>query len=202
MDKILETGDILLFCNNDGTSYWTIFSDFIKYFTHSNYTHVGMIVKDPSFTDKNLKGLYLWESSWEGVPDAEDHELKLGVQLQPLSIILDKYKNETITYRKIKYNGNKFNDKIMKEIHAVVHNRPYDIVPNDWINGIFRRDTAPQKTSRFWCSALVGYIYTKCGIIYADTDWSVLRPSDFTLGGENLSFSKDCSLEPCETKLI
>ena len=25
----------------------------------------------------------------------------------------------------------------------------------------FRKDGEPQKTDRFWCSALVGYIYTR-----------------------------------------
>ena len=40
-------------------------------------------------------------------------------------------------------------------------------------------DAKPQKTDRFWCSALVGYIYTKCGLLDEKTDWSILRPSDF-----------------------
>lgn len=48
---------------------------------------------------------------------------------------------------------------------------------------------APQKTDRFWCSAFVGYVYTACGILDGDTDWSILRPSDFSVqGAEHLRF--------------
>ena len=32
----------------------------------------------------------------------------------------------------------------------------------------------PQKTDRFWCSALCGFIYTKCGLLDPKTDWSIL----------------------------
>ena len=59
----------------------------------------------------------------------------------------------------------------------------------DWINAFFKRDSEPQKTSRFWCAALVGYIYTKVGILDKDTDWSILTPNDFSLSGENLKFA-------------
>lgn len=44
---------------------------------------------------------------------------------------------------------------------------------------MLRRDDNPQKKSRFWCSALVGYIYTECGCLHPGTDWSMIRPSDF-----------------------
>ena len=37
-----------------------IFSYLIKYFSHSDWSHIGIIVKDPEFTDEKLeKGLYL-----------------------------------------------------------------------------------------------------------------------------------------------
>ena len=52
--------------------------------------------------------------------------------------------------------------------------------PIDWIMAFFREDITPQKTNRFWCSALIGYIYTKLGILNSDTDWSNLRPCDFS----------------------
>jgi hypothetical protein len=75
-----------------------------------------------------------------------------------------------------------------------VYNKPYDIVPSDWIEAFLRVDPSPQKISRFWCSALVGYIYTMCGVLDTHTDWSILRPSDFSLEMENLIFNKFCSL--------
>ena len=96
--------------------------------------------------------------------------------------------------RKINCNNNLFNDKVLKSINDVVHNKPYDIIPKDWLNALLRKDNNPQKTDRFWCSALIGYIYTKVGILHESTDWSILRPSDFALNSENLSFNNGCNL--------
>ena len=76
----------------------------------------------------------------------------------------------------------------MQDIHSVVYDKPYDIVPKDWIEAFFKKDDHPQKTDRFWCSALVGYIYTRVGVLTPETDWSMLTPNDFSLSGENLSY--------------
>ena len=82
------------------------------------------------------------------------------------------------------------------EIHKVVYDKIYDWFPSDLIEAIHRNDRHPQKTSRFWCSALVGYIYTQCQILNNKTDWSLLRPSDFTKEYENiLHFINNTSLE-------
>ena len=53
----VKTGDILLFDYQEGWISWAI-----KFFTRSNYSHVGMVVVDPQFTEIPLKGVYLWES--------------------------------------------------------------------------------------------------------------------------------------------
>ena len=74
-------------------------------------------------------------------------------------------------------------------------------MPQDWIEALFRKDKHPQKTSRFWCSALVGYIYAKCGIIDAKTDWTIMRPNDFSLDGDNLKYINNCFLSNTEIKI-
>ena len=51
----------------------------IQYFTGSDYSHVGIVLKDPTFLDKPLKGLYLWESGAELSGDVPDNKFKLGV---------------------------------------------------------------------------------------------------------------------------
>lgn len=193
----LKTGDILLFSGHT-KGPMQYFSDMIKYGTHSNYSHIAMVLKDPTYFNLSLKGIYLWESGWEGKPDPQDNKTKLGVQLTPLKEIMENFKGSKIIVRTIN-NNNNFTDEKLKEIHEVVYNKPYDIVPRDWIQALFRKDSSPQKTNRFWCSALVGYIYTKCGIIKSDTDWSILRPSDFSLDGERLSFINGNSLSKTET---
>ena len=76
----LQTGDILLFTGHK-TSWLKYFSYMIEYATHSNFSHVAMVLRDPTYISPNLKGLYVWESGWEGKPDPQDGEIKLGVQL-------------------------------------------------------------------------------------------------------------------------
>jgi len=176
----LKTGDILLFDFNE-SGLMGIFNNLIKKFTKSNYSHVAMVLKDPEFIHPSLKGYYIWESSWEGKPDPQDGKIKLGVQITPFHEILDKCvkTNSTIMLRRVSSNS-AFNKEELNEIHNVVYDKPYDIVPTDWIGAINRKDSNPQKTDRFWCSALVGYIYTQCGLLTKTTDWSILRPSDFS----------------------
>ena len=103
--------------------------------------------------------------------------------------------------RKIECDETLFSPERLSEVHKIVYDKPYDIVPTDWIEALFRKDAEPQKTDRFWCSALVGYIYTKCGILDANTDWSILRPSDFSLSGEHLDFTSKAKLSNSESKL-
>ena len=176
----LKTGDILLFDFNE-SGFMGIFNNLIKRFTKSDYSHIAMVLKDPSFIHPSLKGYYIWESSWEGKPDPQDGKIKLGVQITPFHEIYDKCvkTNSSITLRRVS-NNSALSKENLSEIHNVVYDKPYDIVPTDWIDAINRKDSHPQKTDRFWCSALVGYIYTRCGLLTSTTDWSILRPSDFS----------------------
>ena len=175
----LKTGDILLF-SYGGRS---LFSELIKKFTHSKFTHVGMVLKDPNFIEKPLKGYYVWESGREDGVDPQDGKKKLGVQITPFEKIYQSYAKESkseIYVRRVDDSNDIFNDKKLEEIHKVVYNKPYDIVPTDFIEALFRKDNKPQETSRFWCSALLGYIYTQLGILNSETDWTILRPCDFS----------------------
>ena len=86
-----------------------------------------------------------------------------------------------------------FTTEKLSQIHEIVYNKIYDIIPRDWIEAAFRRDDNPQKISRFWCSALVGYIYVQCGCLHPGTDWSIIRPSDFVKN--YLQYINDLSLD-------
>jgi len=176
----LNTGDILLF-DYEGGGSMGIFSWLIKKVTKSNITHVGMVLKDPVFINPSLKGYYVWESGWEGTPDPQDGKVKFGVQITPFEEIFQNYKkkNGRIYVRRVTCPINLFTTEKLLQIHEIVYDKIYDIIPKDWIEAAFRRDDNPQKTSRFWCSALVGYIYTQCGCLHPGTDWSMIRPSDF-----------------------
>ena len=200
MDK-LKTGDLLLFNDKQG-GLFGLFTSLIKWGTHSNYSHIAMVLRDPTFIHPTLKGLYVWESSWEGKPDPQDGKIKLGVQITPIAEILQAYKGKgEVICRPVCCKSECFTNENLKMVHSVVYDKPYDIVPKDWLEGFLQKDLDPQKTSRFWCSALVGYIYTTCGLLDSVTDWSILRPCDFSLNAENLSFINDCKLQPVEIRL-
>ena len=198
----LDTGDIILFCG--GSESWLSWlTSIIKYSTHSNYTHIGVILKNPNFLAKPLEGTFIWESGWEGIPDPQDNKIKLGVQITNIKQMLEEYNGEKIIIRKFVGDRNKhFCSKNLQEIHKIVYNKPYDTHIIDWLLAFFRKDLKKQNTDRFWCSAFVGFIYTKCGVLKDDTDWSVLYPSDFSLDGENLNFVNGCSLENSETRIV
>ena len=51
-------------------------------------------------------------------------------------------------------------------------------------------------------SALVGYIYTQVGILDKSTDWSVMRPSDFSVEKENLNYTGRFLLDNNEITLF
>ena len=87
----------------------------------------------------------------------------------------------------------------LKAIHETGYDKPYDINLLDWIGALFRKDIHPQKTSRFWCSALVGFVLTKVGILAPETDWSIMRPCDFALDGERLNYIGDVRLKDIES---
>lgn len=193
----LKTGDLLLFDYQKKGGLFSFFTSAIKYFTNSKYSHIGMVLKDPTFIDKKLKGYYVWESSWEGKADPQDGKIKLGVQITPFEEIYASYENDnsSIFVRRVSENAETLlTPDNLKKVHEVVYFKPYDIVPEDWIEAAFKKDSHPQKTDRFWCAALVGYIYTKCKLLDSATDWSKLAPVDFSVKGEDVKFRNNVSL--------
>jgi len=179
----LKTGDLLL-CDDLQYSSWGLFSWFIKFMTKSDFSHVGMIVVDPVFTDIPLKGTYVWTSGISDVPDPEDNTKKFGVQLVPYDHFIKTYGGK-IYVRRIEFESMEeytkiFNNEKLKEIHKVVYDKPYDMVVTDWIEAYCKKDPHPQKTSRFFCSAFIGYVYTKLTLLDEGLDWSILYPNYFS----------------------
>ena len=133
----------------------------------------------------------------------KDGKLKLGVQITPIQEILHAYQGKGHVFiRQLICPPNLFNNEKLLQIHNVVYDKPYDIVPKDWVEAFFKTDSHPQKTDRFWCSALVGYIYTQAEILDSNTDWSILTPNDFSLDGENLKFNGISRLANTEYKIM
>ena len=181
----LNTGDLILFSSNN-TGLFALFDKLIKLFTNSDYNHIGMVLKDPVYIDPKLKGYYLYESSWEGTHDPADGKIKLGVQITPLE---EAFKNNpgNAYLRKISAKEGTFSPENVLDIYKKTNAKPYDLNPVDWIEAFFRIDPTFKfgKSDRFFCSALVAYIYQQLGILQENTDWSIIRPSDFSIEDDN-----------------
>ena len=159
-----------------------------------------MVLKNPIYIDPKLnEGLYLIESGLEPYKDSEDNKYKLGVQIQKLLPILKEYGENNIYCRRLNKLGD-FPINKMKDIHDTIHNKPYDLNPIDWVEGlvdvkapIFNKKT----TNRFWCSALVSYIYLKLGYLRFDTSWTLINPEDWNDKSKTLNFT-NCNLSKVE----
>ena len=174
----LQTGDIILF---HGTSW---ISRILEYVGQSKYSHVGLILKNPRFLNESLEdGLYLWDASWGTHPDSEDHCLKFGVQIHKLDDVLAECAPGSVYVRKNNAIRNESVYETLRRVHETVHGKPYDLHIMDWIAGRIQMDVhVPlvwKHTQRFWCSALVAYIYRELGWI-SDVNWTLIAPREFS----------------------
>ena len=188
----LKTGDILLFDETSKSIFMKGFEWIIKNGTNSVYSHVAVVLRDPTFIHPSLKGLYIWESSWEGKPDPQDGIEKLGVQITPFYEFLKHYMGKIYVRRLLK-GEQQITDERLNKIHDVVYKKPYDLHIKDWINAWVQHDDDPQKTNCFWCSALVAFILVGLGFLPDKTDWSIARPCDLSSNTNNLVFCDNCS---------
>lgn len=130
---------------------------------------------------------YLFYKSNQPVDNKDEHEHEH-----------DRESKHTNQY----HTENPFTHEKMKEIHDSVYNKPYDIVVRDWIEAYCKKDPDPQKISRFWCSALAAYIYTKVGLLDEKTDWSIIRPSFFSSENPELNHNILIGAELSSEELI
>jgi len=177
----LDTGDVLLFSGDQTVSRC------IEYFTGSKFSHVGMVLRDPTYIHPNLKGLYLWESGAEPLTDAEDGEYVYGVQIVSLEKALQEYKRGRVYYRKLSISG-ELDVERLKETHAKIHHHSYNLCPFDWIKadeylneGKVEDKIVDRETPKcVWCSALLGFIYVRMGWLNNDILFKYLAPEEWT----------------------
>lgn len=169
--KIVDNFDIVLF-----SAKHFFFSRIIEYFTNSPYSHVGLILKSPTYISPKLTGTYLWESGEEIV----DNKIKLGVQLTEWDNLFKNYDGR-IWMRKLMPNLDiDVNKEKIVEIYNNTINKPYDLDIFDFICADLQLDIGNcRKTDKFFCSALCGYIYEKMGIIENNVKWDLLEPKMF-----------------------
>lgn len=197
-ESLLQTGDILLFSSQLTWNPLNIFGKLIEWATKSPYCHVGMVLKDPTWIKPDMKGIYLWQSSYEGlhIKDPQDNKIKVGVEITKLKDVLKDHHTSIYTRLLSPEGRKKLTPDILKKIHNIVYDKIYDFNPIDWLAAYLRKPIdGSRKTNRFFCSALVACIYTESGILDKNTDWSLVRPSDFAPDDQNLKWEKDCDLK-------
>ncbi len=184
----LQTGDMILY-NGD-----YFISRIVEYFTHSIYSHVAVVIRNPFFDNKFLDGIYVLESGYENTPDPENHRKKFGVQLTKLEDMMKKYMGK-IFVRKLHCSRDGHFYRKIQQIHSDVHNIPYDINPFDWIRADLNINIGnTQKRNTYWCSALVAYFYVKLGFLDKDLPWSLISPQDLSSSSSRLHFH-NCVLD-------
>ena len=191
----MKTGDILLFDEHPTNCCMNFLDSCIKCCTQSSYSHSAFVLVDPPF---GPKGTFVWESSYHGTKDPQDDKVKFGVQLTPLSLYTKRYPGSVSIYRRT--SSYEFSDKDIMRIHAKVYDKPYDIIPTDWIHALFHIPMH-RRTDTFYCSAFVSYILTQVGILSSDTDWTIVSPEDLSSSGTflkwNISYSPDVVYKDC-----
>jgi len=186
-----KTGDILLY---NTTKYW--YSRLIERFTSSDYSHVSMVLHRPTWLDPSLtkEEYYVLESGSECFPDAVSGDFKFGVQVCPLSKVWAEYASQGYGHlyvRRIRFLNETLNmEEGIKAAYAKVKGCPYDMNPCDWIKCYFDESkTLPQieatgqrdqKTTSFWCSALISFVLVVAGVLDKSVPWTVVTPYDFS----------------------
>ena len=191
-----QTGDILLY----HTTRW--YSRIIEWFSGSNYSHVAMILRDPTWLHPELKGLYILESGAEDVEDTLSHRYVYGVQIIPLEHVLNKYEKDPsigyLYYSAMNCPRTSLWQDTLREVLLKVDGCRYDINIYDWLRAGLRIHIGEtHRQSQFWCSALLSYVYVQLGMLDSQTPWTLVTPRQFSsLEKETLVFTEGCSLVP------
>ena len=115
----LNTGDMLLFSPSKKGRFGFLkaLDWLIETTTHSPYTHVAFVLKDPTFIHPHLKGLYIWESGYEGTRDPQDGKIKLGVQITSLHQCICNFEGDIYIRKMTMFKGTIVVGAIHKHLH-------------------------------------------------------------------------------------
>jgi hypothetical protein len=168
----LQTGDIVLFSGKGPISAG------IKWFTHSTWSHVGLVIRLPMFDS-----VLLWESTTlSDLVDLDSGVLRQGVQLVSLSDRLARYDGPVRIRRlqHIKLNASHW--EALAKLRREVTGRPYEQSrlellrsAYDGFGGLNREDL-----SSLFCSELVAEAYQRMGLLSEEQPSNEFTPKDFT----------------------
>lgn len=202
----LKTGDVVIYSKKTGGWLSSLLSK------QKNYQHMGIVLKDPTYINENLKGLYVWqphyvERSCESDSDEETNEegnvtttevsleesYPLNLEILPLVHVLDDRqpgdKWDRVYCRSLLHKHECFTDELLKDM--IENTTVKDIYPKGTDTTVLGNETNTLNHG----SSFVGYVYVKNMILNSETDWTKLRPQDFVDETENIRFNIDVSLD-------
>jgi len=170
----LKTGDILLFSANG------LYSNVVKTFTRSKWSHVAMVINDDKYDE-----LAIFESNSE--KDAQDlltGDYEEGVRLVCFNERINAF-NGKVSVRRLE--GALLNNQLIEALDhlmAKIMNKPYEkskaqllgAVPKSPLIGNKKEDL-----STLFCSELVAEAYQELGLLPCDIPSNTYVPSDFSV---------------------
>lgn len=171
MRSYLKTGDLVLFSGKGGISEW------IKWFSKSTWSHVGMILKS---VDWNV--ILLWEStSLSSVEDVELGRAIRGVQLVPFSARLANYRGR-VAVRKLSHHTTPDMEDSLCQFRSEVRARPYEKnyieLAKAAYDGPFGGNV--EDLSSLFCSELIAEAYQRMGLLTEGKPSNEYTPRDFS----------------------
>ncbi len=162
----LLTGDMILFSGAD------IVSNFVKVFTRSKWSHVGMVVNIPEW-DMVL----LWESTTlSKIRDIRTGTVRQGVQLVPLSERIKAYKG-VMAVRLLDVERTYVMREALAKLRVEVSGRPYEQDKVELFKSAydFFGGKNEEDLSSLFCSEMVAEGYQRMGLL---DEWPKGLPSN------------------------
>ena len=163
----LKTGDIVLFSGKGGVSEW------IKWFTGSKWSHVGMVL-----VLKDYDSVLLWESTTlTTLKDIDTGRYVRGVQLVGLRERFETYQGNTIAIRQLNKDLSEGKKKKLGQFRSQVSGRPYEKNKLELLASAtdMFSDGGKEDLSSLFCSELVAEAYQQMGLL---SDARTAKPSN------------------------
>ena len=177
----MQTGDILLFHRED---YW--FSSVVEWATWSKISHTAMVLKNPTYLDSSLEGLYMIEAGRENFPGAICHRIMTGVQVVDLNKVIENYTGN-IYVRKLEISDEERSnvEHILSEIWPKVEYHPYDKNIWDLFRSLFDINMGNNfRNNSYVCSTLIAFLYEQFSFLKIEIPWDLVLPRDFDDNGK------------------
>ena len=183
----MKNCDILLFQSNF-RSFFGWWAWIVATVTQSKWTHVALVLKNPTYIDPSYDGVYVLESG------SEKWSKRWGVIVSPFSKILNDKSHKLIAYRSISVN---IPNTQMEIVYNTIKDKKYDTNVLELLGNELRSSwlANPRELDKFVCSSLVGYVYTALGLLDNDTPWFYMQPWHFSSENKDLKLVH-CKLSP------